>query len=48
MIMSLVWNDVTNMLAALTDGKLMVWYYPNCVYVDRDLLPSTVHERDGR
>lgn len=48
MIMSLSWNDNTNMLAALADGKLTVWYYPSAVYVDRDLLPKTVFEKEAR
>jgi len=26
------------MLAAVGDGKLYVWYYPNVVYVDKDLM----------
>ena len=48
MIMSLSWNDNTNMLAALADGKFTVWYYPSAVYVDRDLLPKTVFEKEAR
>ena len=48
MINSFKWNDETNMLAALTDGKFMVWYYPNAVYVDKALLQMTLHERDAR
>ncbi|KAL5004430.1 hypothetical protein ScPMuIL_017886 [Solemya velum] len=47
MIQSLAWNDGTNMLAALNDGKFTVWYYPNAVYLDRDLLPRTVFEKDA-
>jgi len=46
MVQSLAWNDENNMLAALTDGKLIVFYYPNVIYVDRYLLPRTVYERD--
>ncbi|BFZ00478.1 hypothetical protein BsWGS_03517 [Bradybaena similaris] len=46
MIQSHAWNDETNMLAALTDGKVLVWYYPNAVYVDKDLLPKTLFEKD--
>ncbi|PIK56093.1 putative intraflagellar transport protein [Apostichopus japonicus] len=46
MIYSLAWNDQTNMLAALQDGKLTVWYYPNAVYVDKELLSSTVSSKD--
>ncbi|XP_077987595.1 intraflagellar transport protein 80 homolog [Glandiceps talaboti] len=47
MIGSLSWNDTTNILAALQDGKLTVWYYPNAVYVDKDLLPKTILEKDA-
>jgi intraflagellar transport protein 80 len=42
------WNDETNMLAAMTDGKIFVWYYPNAVYVDAELLPKTVAEKETR
>ncbi|ESP00252.1 hypothetical protein LOTGIDRAFT_225973 [Lottia gigantea] len=47
MIQSMAWNDETNMLAGMTDGKLMVWYYPNTLYVDRDLLTKTIFTRDS-
>ncbi|PVD18640.1 hypothetical protein C0Q70_21190 [Pomacea canaliculata] len=46
MIHMMAWNNETNMLAALTDGKIFVWYYPSAVYVDKDLLPKTVFEKD--
>ena len=48
MIMSLSWNDNTNMLAALADGKFTVWYYPSAIYVDRDLMPKTIFEKEAR
>ena len=48
MIHSLAWNDETNMLAALTDGKFIVWYYPNTAYVDRDLMSRTTSEKEAR
>ena len=48
MIQSLSWNDECNMLAALADGKFIIWFYPNAVYVDRDLLHKTVREKDPR
>jgi len=47
MVQSLAWNDENNMLAALTDGKLIVFYYPNVTYVDRYLLPRTIYEREA-
>ena len=48
MIQSLQWNDNANMLAALADGKFTVWYYPNSVYVDRDLGAKTVFSKEAR
>ena len=48
MIQSLRWNDETNMLAALADGKFIVWFYPNAIYTDKDLLPRTIFEKDPR
>lgn len=48
MIQSLCWNDSANMLAALADGKFTVWYYPNTIYVDRDLASRTVFEKEAR
>ncbi|XP_072035269.1 intraflagellar transport protein 80 homolog [Amphiura filiformis] len=47
MVTSLAWNDSTNMLAALSDSKLTVWFYPSAVYVDRDLLAITLMEKDS-
>jgi intraflagellar transport protein 80 len=35
------------MLAAVMDGKLMVWYYPNVVLIDRDLVNQTKMVKDG-
>lgn len=35
---SALWNSDTDMLSAVMDGKLVVWYYPNVVFVDRDLV----------
>lgn len=40
------WNEKSDMLAAIADGKLFVWYYPNVVYVDKDLLQLSRSSRD--
>jgi len=47
MVQSLAWNDENNTLAALTDGKLIIFYYPYVAYVDKYLLPRTIHESDA-
>ena len=44
---SVLWNDGTDMLVALADGKLLVWYYPNVVNVDHDLIEKTKHIQDA-
>ncbi|KAJ8598728.1 hypothetical protein CTAYLR_010223 [Chrysophaeum taylorii] len=40
------WHDKSEMLAAIADGQLLVWAYPQIVWIDRDLLPSTVTSKD--
>eukprot|EP00899_Mesostigma_viride_P006413 jgi/Mesvir1/15773/Mv03342-RA.1 len=40
------WNDASNVLAGVIDLKLSVWYYPDIVYVDRELLPLTKFVKD--
>jgi len=45
---SCLWNDNTELLAAITDGKFVVWYYPNVVFIDDDLIPLTKFEKDER
>ena len=41
-----MWNDGSDMLCAIADGKLNVWYYPNSVYVDKDLLDMSKSSKD--
>jgi hypothetical protein len=42
---SAVWSDAHDMIAALSDQKLLVWYCPNVVYIDRDLLVRLARAR---
>ena len=35
---SFLWNDKNDTLAAVADGRLIAWYYPNAIYVDKDLM----------
>ena len=35
---SFLWNDRNDILAAISDGRLVAWYYPNAIYVDKDLM----------
>jgi intraflagellar transport protein 80 len=47
MVQSLAWNDENNTLAVMTDGKLIVFFYPNVAYIDRSLLSRTTFEKDS-
>ncbi|XP_039217035.1 intraflagellar transport protein 80 homolog isoform X2 [Crotalus tigris] len=47
MVHTLAWNDSCNILCGLQDTRFTVWYYPNVVYVDKDLLPKTLYEKDA-
>ncbi|XP_053315521.1 intraflagellar transport protein 80 homolog [Spea bombifrons] len=47
MVHTVAWNDVSNMLCGLQDNRFTVWYYPNVAFVDKDLLPKTIFEKDG-
>ena len=48
MVTSVAWNDHSNILAGMQDGRFTVWYHPTVVYTDKDLLYSTIVRRDGR
>ena len=38
MVDSFSWNDANDMIAVLSDGKLKTWFYPNCMYCDKELM----------
>ena len=35
---SFQWNDKHDILVSIADGRLHTWYYPNAIYVDKDLM----------
>lgn len=35
------------MLASISDGKLLTWFYPNAVYVDKDLMNKSLASKDA-
>lgn len=47
MVDSFQWNDNNDMLAALSDGKLKTWFYPNSIYVDRDLMNKAMSVKEA-
>lgn len=48
MVDSFQWNDHNDMLCALTDGKLNTWFYPNAIYVDKDLMKQSMSSKDAQ
>lgn len=47
MVDSFQWNDNNDMLTCLADGKLITWYYPNAIYVDKDLMDKARYIKDA-
>ena len=35
---SFLWHEKTDILVAISYDRIYTWYYPNAVYIDRDLL----------
>jgi len=35
---SFLWNEKSDILVAISDDRIHTWFYPNSVYIDRDLL----------
>src|SRR5689334_21625288 len=46
MVDSFKWSDSNDMLTALSEGKLLTWFYPNAIYVDKDLMIKSRSEKD--
>jgi len=47
MVDSVAWNTENDALAAVADGQLLVWFYPEVVYMDRELLPLTLSKQSA-
>ena len=41
MVDSFQWHDQSDMLTAVADSKLISWFYPNAIYVDKDLMDKS-------
>jgi hypothetical protein len=39
------WNDCSDALVAVADGRLIVWYHPSAAYIDKDLLALSCTSR---
>ena len=41
MVDSFQWHDQCDMLTACADSRLITWFYPNAIYVDKDLMEKS-------
>ncbi len=48
MVDSFAWNDEMDMIAAIADGKCIVWYYPDAIFIDEDIAHLTKYQKDAR
>ena len=47
MVDTIKWNDSNNSLAAVADGLLLVWYYPEVIYMDRESPQDPICPQNG-
>jgi intraflagellar transport protein 80 len=38
---SFLWNDKNDVLCAISDTRLITWFYPNAVEVDKEIMAMT-------
>lgn len=38
---SFLWNDRFDILSCIADSRLITWFYPNAIYVDKDIMEQT-------
>ena len=48
MVQSAMWNDKTDILAAIMDSTFTVWLYPAAIFFDRDLINLTKMNKDSK
>ncbi len=44
---SFLWNDKHDILSCIADGRLQTWYYPNAIYVDKDLMDLCKYTKES-
>lgn len=47
LVHTMAWNDAANVLCGVQDNQFTVWYCPSVVFTDKELLPKTLHVKDG-
>jgi len=44
---SFIWHDQFDILASISDNKLITYYYPNVVYIDKDLVELCMQSKEA-
>jgi intraflagellar transport protein 80 len=47
MVESFAWNQSSDVLALISDSKIVFWLYPNGIFVDQDVFPIAKLEREA-
>ncbi|TPX35764.1 hypothetical protein SmJEL517_g02004 [Synchytrium microbalum] len=47
MVETFCWNEDSDVLAAMVDGRFIVWYHPASVFIDEDLVSIARLDQDG-
>jgi intraflagellar transport protein 80 len=47
MVNAFSWHETQDLIYTLMDGKSVIWYYPNTIFVDEDILHLTNVVRDA-
>ncbi len=44
---SFSWNDKNDVLCAISDSRLITWFYPNAVEVDKEIMEMTKQSKES-
>jgi intraflagellar transport protein 80 len=44
---SFMWHDKFDILTSIADSRLQTYFYPNVLYVDKNLLEATVSTKEA-
>ncbi|TPX40936.1 hypothetical protein SeLEV6574_g06329 [Synchytrium endobioticum] len=47
MVESFAWNEDSDIIAAVVDGRFVVWYHPGAIFIDEDLVSVARLEKVG-
>ena len=45
---SFLWNDKNDVLCAISDSRLITWFYPNAIDVDKEIMNMTKSVKESQ